>query len=109
MDSSTTNKSKTQQLHDANEIIKNEDVNLPATLTELSEINQSQQRHNVGVPDERKIVCDQTENPTSSAAESLELGCNDDGLIVIQNDVEQIEEAATARVFKEEKPVARTK
>lgn len=97
-------------MYDAS-VIKNDEVNLPTTLTELPEAIQPQQTNNVGVTDERKK--DETlavsENATSTTAESLELGCDDEGLIVIQTDVQQLEEEDTSRVFNEEKHVARTK
>lgn len=77
-----------------------------------SETNQPKQISDEGVTDERKQISEEratvSESPTSTAAESLELGCDDEGLIVIQTEVKQVDEDKN-RVLKEEKHVARTK
>lgn len=107
LDSSATNKLKPHKIS-----VKH-DVNTSATLSKLSEINQPQQSNNECVIDEGKKNYEEKENATSVTTESLELGCNDDGLIVIQRDVVQTDvkqtEEDTACVSKEEKPATRTK
>lgn len=109
MDSSATSKSKPEQLYDAS-VIRNDEVNLPTTLTELPEANHFQRGSNERVADERKPNEAEavSENATSTIAGSLKLDCNDDGLIVIKTDVQQLEETGV-RVFNEGKNVARTK
>lgn len=92
-------------------MVENDEVNLPATLTKLPETIHQQQSYNEGVIDEEKTSSVETvsENNASTVSDSLELGCDDEGLIVIQTDVKQVEEENATRVYKEEKHVARTK
>lgn len=94
-----------QQLHNAS-AVENTEVNLPTTLTTLTETNCPQQSYDEVVINEAVTV---SEDTRSTAADSLELGCDDKGLIVIQTDVKQVEEENTTPAFKEEKLVARTK
>lgn len=74
--------------------MKNDDSNLPTTLAELPGINQDQ-LNRVSVERNDDVVAVSDKNPTSTATESLELSCNDEGLIVVQTDAKPIEEAAT--------------
>lgn len=104
LDSSSTNKSK--QLPDEQAVL-NDNINLPSTLTELPVINQAQPDRIEGVSVEQNVVV-VSETYTSTAAESLELGCNDEGLIVVQVDSKPIERDAS-RVVKDESQAARSK
>lgn len=111
MDSSTT-KVKPQELHKTS-AVKHDEITLSETLSKLPETNQSQQSNNEDAMDERKKNFEETVTvlhtaTTSVTSDALELGSNDEGLIVIQTDVKQVESVA-ACVSAEEKPVTRTK
>lgn len=113
LDSSATNKLKPHNIS----VAKYDDVNTSATFSKLPETNQPQQSNNECVVDEQKKNNEEKvtalQNATSVKNESLELGCNDEGLIVIQTDIVQTDvkqkEDDTACVRKEEKPATRTK
>lgn len=107
MDSSATKKSNSDQLHDA---AKNDDINLPTTLTELPKKQQQQdERRSESVQDERKAIPEKLVGAPETPTESLELGCNDEGLIVIQTaDVQQKNDDAS-RTVNEEKHTVRSK
>ncbi|XP_037044610.1 uncharacterized protein LOC119080396 isoform X1 [Bradysia coprophila] len=101
LDSSSTNKSKSEQLHNE-QAVKNDETNLPTTLTELPGLSQAQlNRVSVEGQTNSENVVALSENSTLTASEFLELGCNDEGLIVVQTDVTTKEENTTE--------VARTK
>lgn len=106
MDSSATKELKPQQQRNESEI-ENDVVNLPTTLTQLQD--QPRQSNDEGVINERKKISEGTVKATSSAAALLELGCDDEGLIVVQADDKQKGIVDSSRVFKEDKQAARSK
>ncbi|KAJ6640747.1 KN motif and ankyrin repeat domain-containing protein 1, partial [Pseudolycoriella hygida] len=98
LDSSATPKLNAEQLHNVNAV----------ETDEITARNQPQTDNN-----ELKEMCEKTEpasqDPSSTVQDSLELGCNDEGLIVIDNDVKQVEDETSTRISKEKKQTASTK